>query len=130
MKLGMFTMPSHPPERSLKDGHDWDLQTIVWADELGFGEFWIGEHHAMVWEPHPAPDLLVVEVVGHGVHEMDVRVPGGLQVAGEVGDDAPQRGGGADVDGHEVLRVRLGVRRGSRGAGRSGRSGFLSSARG
>lgn len=61
MKLGMFTMPSHPPERSLKDGHDWDLQTIVWADELGFGEFWIGEHHAMVWEPHPAPDLLVVE---------------------------------------------------------------------
>ena len=61
MKLGMFTMPSHPPERSLKDGHDWDLQNIIWADELGFGEFWVGEHHAMVWEPHPAPDLLVVE---------------------------------------------------------------------
>ena len=61
MKLGMFTMPSHPPERSLKDGHEWDLQNIIWADELGFEEFWIGEHHAMVWEPHPSPDLLVVE---------------------------------------------------------------------
>jgi arylsulfatase A-like enzyme len=61
MKLGIFSMPSHPPERSLKDGHEWDLQNIIWADELGFEEFWIGEHHAMVWEPHPSPDLLVVE---------------------------------------------------------------------
>ncbi len=61
MRLGYFTMPSHPPERSLKDGHDWDLQNLIWADELGFEEAWIGEHHAMVWEPHPSPDLLVVE---------------------------------------------------------------------
>ncbi|MDH4147613.1 MAG: LLM class flavin-dependent oxidoreductase [Acidimicrobiia bacterium] len=61
MKLGMFTMPSHPPERSLKDGHEWDLRNLVWADEYGFQEAWIGEHHAMVWEPHPSPDLLVVE---------------------------------------------------------------------
>lgn len=61
MKLGIFSMPSHPPERSLKDGHEWDLQNIIWADELGFEEFWIGEHHAMVWEPHPAPDMLVLE---------------------------------------------------------------------
>lgn len=61
MKLGMFTMPSHPPERSLHDGHEWDLQTLIWADQFGFEEAWIGEHHAMVWEPHPAPDLLVVE---------------------------------------------------------------------
>jgi alkanesulfonate monooxygenase SsuD/methylene tetrahydromethanopterin reductase-like flavin-dependent oxidoreductase (luciferase family) len=59
----MFTMPSHPPERSLGDGHDWDLQNLIWADELGFEEAWIGEHHAMVWEPHPSPDLLVVEAL-------------------------------------------------------------------
>ena len=45
----------------LKDGHEWDLQNIIWADELGFEEFSIGEHHAMVWEPHPSRDLLVVE---------------------------------------------------------------------
>jgi alkanesulfonate monooxygenase SsuD/methylene tetrahydromethanopterin reductase-like flavin-dependent oxidoreductase (luciferase family) len=54
-------MPSHPPERGLGEGHDWDLQNLVWADEYGFEEAWIGEHHAMVWEPHPSPDLLVVE---------------------------------------------------------------------
>jgi hypothetical protein len=36
MEYGLFTMPSHPPERSLYDGHRWDLQTLRWADELGF----------------------------------------------------------------------------------------------
>ena len=35
MQYGLFTMPSHPPERSLGDGHRWDLQTLRWADELG-----------------------------------------------------------------------------------------------
>jgi alkanesulfonate monooxygenase SsuD/methylene tetrahydromethanopterin reductase-like flavin-dependent oxidoreductase (luciferase family) len=61
MKLGLFTMPSHPPERSLADGHEWDIQNLKWADEYGFEEAWIGEHHTAVWEPHPAPDLLVIE---------------------------------------------------------------------
>ena len=28
MELGYFTMPSHPPERPLKDGHEWDLKVI------------------------------------------------------------------------------------------------------
>ena len=34
MELGYFTMPSHPPERPLKDGHEWDLQVIRWLDDL------------------------------------------------------------------------------------------------
>ena len=63
MEFGYFTMPSHPPERGLKDGHDWDLQTIRWLDELGFTECWIGEHHTAPWEPHPAPDLLVAQAL-------------------------------------------------------------------
>ena len=33
MELGYFSMPSHPPERGLKAGHDWDLQTMRWLDE-------------------------------------------------------------------------------------------------
>ena len=61
MQYGLFTMPSHPPERSLYDGHRWDLQTLRWADELGFSEAWIGEHHTAPWEPHPAPDLLIAQ---------------------------------------------------------------------
>ena len=60
MEYGLFTMPSHPPERSLFDGHQWDLQQLRWADELGFSEAWVGEHHTAPWEPHPSPDLVVV----------------------------------------------------------------------
>lgn len=63
MEYGMFTMPSHPPERKLYDGHQWDLQQLRWADELGFSEAWIGEHHTAPWEPHPSPDLLVAQAL-------------------------------------------------------------------
>jgi len=63
MQLGYFAMPSHPPERGLKAGHDWDLQTLRWLDELGYEEAWIGEHHTSIWEPHPAPDLLIAQAL-------------------------------------------------------------------
>jgi alkanesulfonate monooxygenase SsuD/methylene tetrahydromethanopterin reductase-like flavin-dependent oxidoreductase (luciferase family) len=63
MKLGYFGMPSHPPERGLKAGHDWDLQVLRWLDELGYQEAWIGEHHTAPWEPHPAPDLLIAQAL-------------------------------------------------------------------
>ena len=61
MKAGMFTMPSHPPERSFYDGQQWDLQVLRWADEYGFNEVWIGEHFTSPWEPNPAPDLLIAQ---------------------------------------------------------------------
>ena len=63
MEFGYFSMPSHPPERGLKAGHDFDLQTLRWLDELGFTEAWIGEHHTAPWEPHPAPDLLIAQAL-------------------------------------------------------------------
>ena len=63
MELGYFSMPSHPPECGLKQGHDWDLQMLRWLDELGYQEAWIGEHHTAPWEPHPAPDLLVAQAL-------------------------------------------------------------------
>ncbi len=63
MDYGFFTMPSHPPERGLKAGQDWDLQVLRWCDELGFSEAWIGEHHTAPWEPNPAPDLLLAQAM-------------------------------------------------------------------
>jgi alkanesulfonate monooxygenase SsuD/methylene tetrahydromethanopterin reductase-like flavin-dependent oxidoreductase (luciferase family) len=61
MEIGFFTMPSHPPERDYRAGHEWDLQVIRWAEELGMSEGWIGEHHTAPWEPNSAPDLLVAQ---------------------------------------------------------------------
>ncbi len=76
MQYGLFTMPSHPPERRLYDGHRWDLQTLRWADELDFAEAWIGEHHTAPWEPHPAPDLLIAQALMETKH---IRLaPGGF----------------------------------------------------
>ena len=61
MQIGHFTMPSHPPERGLKAGHDWDLQVLRWCDEYGFAEGWVGEHHTAPWEPNPTTDLLLAQ---------------------------------------------------------------------
>ena len=76
MEYGLFTMPSHPPERSLFDGQKWDLQVLRWADELGYAEAWIGEHHTAPWEPNPTPDLLVAQAL---LHTKNIRIgPGGF----------------------------------------------------
>jgi alkanesulfonate monooxygenase SsuD/methylene tetrahydromethanopterin reductase-like flavin-dependent oxidoreductase (luciferase family) len=45
MDIGLFLMPSHPPERGLREGHERDLQVLRWADEYRFKEAWVGEHH-------------------------------------------------------------------------------------
>lgn len=56
-------MPSHPPERELAKAYAFDLDTIQWADELGFSEAWFGEHFTAPWEPVPAPDLLIASAL-------------------------------------------------------------------
>ena len=63
MKLGAFLMPSHPPERSIRDGILWDLEDLQRLDALGFEEAWIGEHYTAAWEPCPAPDLLISQAL-------------------------------------------------------------------
>jgi alkanesulfonate monooxygenase SsuD/methylene tetrahydromethanopterin reductase-like flavin-dependent oxidoreductase (luciferase family) len=63
MELGLFLMPSHPPERGFKAGQEWDLNMIRAADELGFSEAWIGEHFTAPWEPNPSPDILVAQAL-------------------------------------------------------------------
>ena len=60
MKFGAFLMPTHPPERSIRDGQCWDLDDLERLDALGFEEAWIGEHFTAAWEPCPAPHSLAV----------------------------------------------------------------------
>jgi alkanesulfonate monooxygenase SsuD/methylene tetrahydromethanopterin reductase-like flavin-dependent oxidoreductase (luciferase family) len=61
MELGALLMPSHPPERSVRDGIRWDLEELERLDAYGFKEAWIGEHFTSEWEPCPAPDLLIAQ---------------------------------------------------------------------
>jgi len=63
MKLGALMMPSHPPERGIREGIDGDLEQLAFLDRMGFTEAWIGEHYTAPWEPCPAPDLLIAEAL-------------------------------------------------------------------
>ena len=63
MQLGAFLINSHPPERSLADGHAIDLDQIRFLDEAGWLEAWIGEHYTAAWTPCPAPDLLIAQAL-------------------------------------------------------------------
>ena len=63
MQYGLFLMPSHPPERDIFQGHQWDLDCLSLADDLGFSEAWIGEHFTSPWEPIPSPDLMIAQAL-------------------------------------------------------------------
>jgi alkanesulfonate monooxygenase SsuD/methylene tetrahydromethanopterin reductase-like flavin-dependent oxidoreductase (luciferase family) len=61
MKLGLFSMPCHPPHRKHVETYDEDLELLVLADRLGYDEAWLGEHFTSTWENIPAPDLVLAQ---------------------------------------------------------------------
>src|SRR5262249_1758995 len=63
MKLGVFSMPAHPPHRGYADVVGEDLEMLVLADELGFSEAWLGEHFTSIWENIRAPDRLIAQAL-------------------------------------------------------------------
>ena len=86
VRHGMFIMPFHDPAKPPGQCHDEDLEVIVRAERLGFGEFWVGEHHAMKYE-----NLVMPLPEGAGV-------PPGTSAAADADDPRlPGRGGGYRV---------------------------------
>jgi alkanesulfonate monooxygenase SsuD/methylene tetrahydromethanopterin reductase-like flavin-dependent oxidoreductase (luciferase family) len=63
MNLGLFMMPVHPPEKSRTQCFEEDIELIVRIEELGFTEAWIGQHHTVAWEPIPANDLFIANLL-------------------------------------------------------------------
>jgi alkanesulfonate monooxygenase SsuD/methylene tetrahydromethanopterin reductase-like flavin-dependent oxidoreductase (luciferase family) len=61
---GMFIMPFHPPTKPLAQCYDEDLELIVLCEELGFTEFWIGEHHTMKYENIVMPEIFIGRALG------------------------------------------------------------------
>jgi alkanesulfonate monooxygenase SsuD/methylene tetrahydromethanopterin reductase-like flavin-dependent oxidoreductase (luciferase family) len=64
IRYGMFIMPFHPPEKPTAQCYDEDLELIVQAEELGFAEFWIGEHHTMKYENIVMPEIFIARALG------------------------------------------------------------------
>ncbi len=59
IRFGAFLAPHHPigeqPMVSLQS----DLKLVVQLDDLGFDEFWCGEHHSTGWETIASPELFL-----------------------------------------------------------------------
>lgn len=60
---GMFIMPFHYNDKPLAQTLDEDLELIVKAEELGFSEFWIGEHHTIKCE-FMMPEIMIGRAIG------------------------------------------------------------------
>jgi len=61
---GMFIMPFHDPEKPLVQCYDEDLELITIAEQLGYKEFWIGEHHTMKYENIVMPEIFIARALG------------------------------------------------------------------
>ena len=74
IKSGVFIMPFHPPGKSLGQCHDEDMELVIRADELGIDEFWIGEHHTMVYENIAMPEIFIgaAREIEHGRGELRI----------------------------------------------------------
>ena len=68
IRHGMFIMPFHPSPKSLAQCYDEDLELIVEAEQLGFTEFWIGEHHTMKYENIVMPEIFIGRALGETKH--------------------------------------------------------------
>ena len=63
MDFGLFMMPVHYPGKGLQRTLKEDMDTVVLADQLGFHEAWIGEHHTIPWENLTSPDLFIAQAL-------------------------------------------------------------------
>ena len=68
MKLGLFLMPLHYPDRAHADTYQEDLELVEFADSLGYTETWVGEHFLLPWENMPSPELFIARALGVTKH--------------------------------------------------------------
>lgn len=63
MKIGMFMMPLHRPDRAYGDMLAEDAAAIIHADRVGFEEAWVGEHYAAKTEPITSPLIFMATLI-------------------------------------------------------------------
>ncbi len=99
LRLGMFVMPIHDPAKPLAQCIDEDLELAVQCEELGFHDFWVGEHHSSSVENIVMPEIFLGKVLGLTKR---IRI-GPAPVCLQYHHPGP-RGGPAGVSGSHVAR--------------------------
>lgn len=61
MKFGFFMMPLHTPNENPSLAFERDIGMINYAEELGYDEVYVGEHHSAAWETMPMPELVLAK---------------------------------------------------------------------
>tara|TARA_B100000029_G_scaffold188640_1_gene186224 strand:- start:25661 stop:26725 length:1065 start_codon:yes stop_codon:yes gene_type:complete len=61
-------MPVHDPAKSPSQCYDEDLELAVRSEELGFSEFWVGEHHSSSYENIVMPEIFIGKALGMTNH--------------------------------------------------------------
>jgi limonene 1,2-monooxygenase len=59
LRAGVFVAPYHPLDESPTLCFERDLDLARFVDELGFAEFWYGEHHTGGYELSASPELMI-----------------------------------------------------------------------
>ena len=59
LRVGMFVAPFHPLDESPTLALERDLALAQFADEIGFAEYWFGEHHTGAYELSASPELMI-----------------------------------------------------------------------
>ena len=59
MRFGAFVAPHHPLGESPMLLFRRDIALAQQLDELGYDEYWVGEHHSSGWETIGSPELVL-----------------------------------------------------------------------
>jgi alkanesulfonate monooxygenase SsuD/methylene tetrahydromethanopterin reductase-like flavin-dependent oxidoreductase (luciferase family) len=63
MRLGLFMMPVHPPDRPMHETLAEDIEKSLLADRLGYDEMFLGEHYSASTEPYPSPLMFMASLI-------------------------------------------------------------------
>ncbi len=68
-RFGAFLAPHHPSGESPMLMFQRDVALAAHLDELGFDEFWCGEHHSSGWETIGSPEMFLA-AAGQRTHNI------------------------------------------------------------
>ena len=63
MKLSYFMMPLHGLDKDYHQQLVEDVEAIIYADELGYAEAWVGEHYSSGVEPVTSPLMFLANLI-------------------------------------------------------------------
>ena len=96
LKFGAFLAPHHPIGEHPMLQFRRDIAFVEQLDELGYDEFWCGEHHSSGWEMIASPEMFLAAAgertkrikLGTGIMQLAARTPANAAMSAMMGAQA------------------------------------------